>query len=128
MEPPGRLLSMSENDERIFVVSANMPARAETAFMSGSRRAGTGVALSLMVLLVIGMFTLAAFTGRSASVADRNASAQDMDRSVRPGNDFYRYANGGWLARTAIPSGQASYDTRAMLGERNTQRVRELIQ
>src|SRR5271168_3666184 len=27
----------------------------------------------------------------------------NMDRSVRPGDDFYRYANGDWLKRTEIP-------------------------
>jgi putative endopeptidase len=27
----------------------------------------------------------------------------NMDRSVKPGDDFYRYANGGWIKRTEIP-------------------------
>jgi putative endopeptidase len=26
-----------------------------------------------------------------------------MDRSVKPGDDFYRYANGGWIKRTQLP-------------------------
>jgi predicted metalloendopeptidase len=26
-----------------------------------------------------------------------------MDRSVKPGDDFYRYANGDWLKRAEIP-------------------------
>jgi len=26
-----------------------------------------------------------------------------MDRSVKPGDDFYRYANGDWIKRTEIP-------------------------
>lgn len=51
-----------------------------------------------------------------------------MDRSVKPGDDFYRYANGGWLKTVAIPAGQPSYDTRAMLVEKTSQRVRDLIQ
>jgi len=51
-----------------------------------------------------------------------------MDRSINPGDDFYRYANGGWLREVAIPVGQPSYDTRAMLMEKTNQRVRELIQ
>jgi putative endopeptidase len=55
-------------------------------------------------------------------------NAQDMDRSIKPGDDFYRYANGGWLRTTAIPAGQLSYDTRAMLTEKTAQRVRDLIQ
>ena len=33
----------------------------------------------------------------------------DMDRSVDPAQDFYRYANGGWLDRTEIPADSASY-------------------
>jgi predicted metalloendopeptidase len=51
-----------------------------------------------------------------------------MDPSVNPGDDFYRYANGGWLKANTIPAGQSSYDTRAMLAEKTSQRVRELIQ
>jgi putative endopeptidase len=51
-----------------------------------------------------------------------------MDRSIKAGDDFYRYANGGWLKATAIPAGQSSYDTRAILTEKTSQRVRSLIQ
>src|SRR5262245_34007771 len=29
-----------------------------------------------------------------------------MDKSVKPGEDFDRYANGAWKARTEIPSDQ----------------------
>jgi putative endopeptidase len=55
-------------------------------------------------------------------------NTQEMDRSVKPGDDFYGYANGGWLRTVAIPAGQAVYDTRALLMERTGQRVRDLIQ
>ncbi len=51
-----------------------------------------------------------------------------MNRSIKPGDDFYRYANGGWLGSVSIPAGQASYDTRAMLMEKTSERVRDLIQ
>jgi hypothetical protein len=27
----------------------------------------------------------------------------NMDRSVKPGDDFYNYANGDWIKRTEIP-------------------------
>jgi putative endopeptidase len=55
-------------------------------------------------------------------------NTQEMDRAVKPGDDFYGYANGGWLRTVAIPAGQAVYDTRALLMERTGQRVRDLIQ
>src|ERR1700760_2282413 len=32
-----------------------------------------------------------------------SANTFEMDRSIKPGDDFYRYANGGWLATVAIP-------------------------
>jgi predicted metalloendopeptidase len=32
-----------------------------------------------------------------------------MDLAVSPAEDFYQYANGGWLARTEIPSDSAAY-------------------
>ncbi len=36
----------------------------------------------------------------------------NMDRSVKPGDDFYRYANGGWIKRTQLPldSGSIAID------------------
>jgi predicted metalloendopeptidase len=51
-----------------------------------------------------------------------------MDRSVKPGDDFYRYANGGWLKSAAIHADRPSYDDRAALNERTSQRVRDLIE
>ena len=68
----------------------------------------------------------------SAAPADQNMSTrdsmQDMDRSIKPGDDFYHYANGGWLKAAMISAGQTSYDTRAILVARTSQRVRDLIQ
>ncbi len=69
---------------------------------------------------------------RSADPADQPTGTQDgiqdIDRSIKPGDDFYHYANGGWLKTVAIPAGQTSFDTRAILAERTRQRVRDLIQ
>jgi putative endopeptidase len=70
----------------------------------------------------------AVFLTTAAVPTAENVYTRDMDRSVKPGDDFYRYANGGWLARVTIPAGQSVYDTRAILTERTSQRVRDLIQ
>ena len=73
------------------------------------------------------IFAFAVLLAMAASPVDQNASEQDMDRSVRPGDDFYRYANGSWL-RTAATTGQPGSDTRAILVKKTNQRVRDLIQ
>ncbi|MBS0422402.1 MAG: M13 family metallopeptidase [Proteobacteria bacterium] len=51
-----------------------------------------------------------------------------MDTSVAPGNDFFAYANGGWLKATEIPADRSSYGTGAILAELNTRRIRDLIE
>ena len=58
----------------------------------------------------------------------KHADPDGLDSAIKPGDDFYRYANGGWLQANVIPAGKASYDTRALLAEKTSQQVRDLIQ
>jgi predicted metalloendopeptidase len=51
-----------------------------------------------------------------------------MDRSVRPGDDFNGYANGGWSKVTPIPADKASYGLGVILDDETRQRTRELIE
>jgi predicted metalloendopeptidase len=51
-----------------------------------------------------------------------------VDRSVRPGDDFYGYANGVWLKATTLPPGVSRLDTTTMLRAENARRVRGLIE
>ena len=50
-----------------------------------------------------------------------------MDLQVKPGDDFYKYANGRWLATTEIPADRSGYGTGAMLTELTAKRTAELI-
>ena len=50
-----------------------------------------------------------------------------MDHSTSPGDDFFQFANGGWLKATDIPEDRSSYGTSAMLAELTTRRVNELL-
>jgi putative endopeptidase len=76
---------------------------------------------------VILIFASAMFLHATSAPVTPDANTQDMDRSIKPGDDFYGYANGGWITKAAIPAGQAGYDTRALLRERTSQRVHDLI-
>jgi predicted metalloendopeptidase len=51
-----------------------------------------------------------------------------MDHSVKPGNDFFEYANGTWLKRTDIPADRSSYGAGAIVTDLTDGRVAELIQ
>jgi putative endopeptidase len=51
-----------------------------------------------------------------------------IDRSVAPGDDFFRHANGTWLKTTEIPPDRASYGPGAALIELTTKRTSEIVQ
>lgn len=51
-----------------------------------------------------------------------------MDKSVRPGDDFFAYANGSWLKSVSIPADRPSWGTGEELSELTDHRVAELIQ
>ncbi len=80
----------------------------------------------IMMLLVIVSSAIA--LGKSAKAAEEQTAAQDIDHSIKPGDDFYRFANGGWLKTAVIPAGKPSFDNRAILVERTSRRVSDLIQ
>jgi len=62
--------------------------------------------------------------------ATQSATPIDLagtDPAVSPGNDFYAYANGGWIKRHEIPPDRSSYGPSAILEELTSKRVAELI-
>lgn len=50
-----------------------------------------------------------------------------METSVRPGDDFYLYANGDWIKRTVLPADRTSLGVFNLLADRSDQRVAEII-
>jgi putative endopeptidase len=51
-----------------------------------------------------------------------------MDRSVRPGDDWFRFVNGTWVRNTQIPADRSSYGAFAVLRDLSEQRLRTLLQ
>ncbi len=51
-----------------------------------------------------------------------------MDRSVKPGDNFFAYANGTWLKDTEIPADRSSWGASAVLSDLTDRRVADLIQ
>ena len=49
--------------------------------------------------------------------ATRDVDVDGMDRRIKPGDDFFAYANGTWIERTEIPADRASWGTGAILAE-----------
>ncbi len=51
-----------------------------------------------------------------------------MDRSVDPGDDFYRYAGGTWMKDTRIPADAAFWNSMSIVGEKAEGDIRRLIE
>jgi putative endopeptidase len=62
-----------------------------------------------------------------AAAAPAGLDVAGMDRGVRPGDDFFAYANGKWVASTTIPADRSSWGVFATLAEKADKRTAELI-
>jgi putative endopeptidase len=73
----------------------------------------------------------AAFSPPAAAaraVEARGIDLAGMDRSVPPGDDFYRFANGGWLKTAQIPPDRSSIGIFAELAEKVANDTRRLLE
>jgi endothelin-converting enzyme/putative endopeptidase len=55
-------------------------------------------------------------------------AAASMDPAVKPGDDFYGYTNGGWIARTEIPADRAGIGVFSTLADRSSKNVAAIIE
>jgi putative endopeptidase len=55
-------------------------------------------------------------------------SAANMDRSVKPGDNFYEYANGEWIKRTEIPPDRGGVGVFSKLADLSNKRTAGLIE
>jgi putative endopeptidase len=50
-----------------------------------------------------------------------------MDTTAKPGDSFYRYANGSWLDHTPIPADKSNYGMFSVLSDQSDERTKEII-
>ena len=68
----------------------------------------------------------AALMGQQA--ARSGIHPEDMDTTCQPCTDFWRYVNGGWLAKNPIPAKTSSWGTFSVLSEGNQERMRTVVE
>ena len=77
-------------------------------------------------ILLAAMF-IAFGAAAAAAAEDHGLDLSAMDTSVRPGDDFFAYANGNWVKRTEIPPDQGRWGSFTMLREKAAKRTADLI-
>jgi len=64
----------------------------------------------------------------TAEIGSWGVDLANIDPTVKPGNDFYRYANGQWLDSYELPPDRSMFGSFVALQERSQERVRELVE
>jgi putative endopeptidase len=80
-------------------------------------------AYALLVLAQLAAYAQTAPTPETHGIVVAN-----MDRSVKPGDDFYRYANGDWLKRSEIPPDRSDTGVIDSLIDLSQKRIAGLIE
>jgi putative endopeptidase len=83
-------------------------------------------ALAALLLLFAG--TSVWLSGAEPVKTAPDVDLAGMDRAVSPGDDFYGYANGGWMKSTEIPPDRSAYAAFTVIEEEVDKRTVGLIQ
>ncbi|HSJ39620.1 MAG TPA: M13 family metallopeptidase N-terminal domain-containing protein, partial [Xanthobacteraceae bacterium] len=81
--------------------------------------------------LAFGLSVLAAGVSAQESAPQYGKWGFDLagaDKATQPGDDFFRYANGTWLDKTAIPADKPGYSLRLAMTDLTEQRLRDIMQ
>jgi len=87
----------------------------------------THPAFPTLAALVLALAAVAPSAGAAAKDEEHGLSLADMDRSVQPCDDFYQFANGGWLKRAKMPPAYSRYGGFEELSDRNLAAVHRIL-
>ena len=73
------------------------------------------------------IIVLAAALGNAAAQLRSGINLNDLDTSVRPADDFYEYACGGWMKANPLPAAYSRYGSFDRLAEDNNKRINSIL-
>ena len=82
---------------------------------------------ALMYCLLLFSFLASADPGKRPADKMKYIDRANMDPSVKPGNNFYLYANGNWIKNNPVPGSKTRWGAFDALREESSQRLRALL-
>ena len=76
----------------------------------------------LLIVMALTTMTVAASAQLRSGI-----NLNDLDKSVRPADDFYEYACGGWMKANPLPAAYSRYGSFDRLGEDNNKRINGIL-
>ena len=78
-------------------------------------------------IIPIVAFCSIAMTGMAQNDLGTGLNGADIDKSVRPADDFYQFACGGWMQAHPLPAAYSRYGSFDKLGEDNVKRINGIL-
>ena len=85
-------------------------------------------AIVLMAVAACGQKHTTETIAEEAPLPVSGIALENMDTSVRPGDDFFSYVNGKWIAETEIPADKATYGGFGILRDEAQEDVKAIIE
>ena len=76
---------------------------------------------------ILTMMALAMMTATASAQLKSGIHMGDLDQSVRPADDFYEYACGGWMKANPLPAAYSRYGSFDRLAEDNNKRINGIL-
>ena len=87
------------------------------------------IVIAIAVTSVLGAATAGlSACGKKSPALGSGVETANLDRNVRPQDDFYRFVNGTWLKNTEIPADKARYGAFIKLADDSEARLRAIIE
>src|ERR1700704_1254892 len=81
-----------------------------------------------LVILVLSLAGALAQSTEKPQYGTWGFDTEGADLKAKPGDDFFRYANGAWLDRVQIPADKPAYSLRLAMTDLTEQRLHDLME
>ena len=81
----------------------------------------------LLTIMALGMMAVGAQAHKEYVPLQSGVNMNDLDKSVRPADDFYQYACGGWMKANPLPAAYSRYGSFDRLAEDNNKRINGIL-
>ena len=79
------------------------------------------------IIIIIFLFSCNENSQQMKKNTNNTINLTDLDTNVSPANDFYQYANGGWMKSNPLPADKGRYSTFDQLADKAEKQLKQLI-
>src|SRR4051812_32664958 len=95
---------------------------------SSSRQLAAASLTSSRMRLTVALLFLALSPFSDIELNAQTPLESTVDASIKPGDDFYAYANGAWLKAAVIPAGKERWSVRDDINDRTRKEIAKLLE